>query len=151
MFTISAREILQQATKEKTALRHNYLGTEHILLAFADYQEKHSEIVPSLGVTHSAIFQEVARSVGTGMHKSKWRLQLTANASQMLLLAAGIAVARGHTQIQPMHLLLAILQAGNGVAYELLERLGVDLVSLLARVDLAAEAVPTRAPEHCRL
>ena len=146
MFTASTQAILRQATTEADALRHHRIGTEHLLLAIIRYHEKNQDLVPPIGVTHNVVQHKVKNVVGTGITKSHKRFPLTPRAHQVFLLAAGIVVAKGHEQVQPTHLLLAILQEGKGVACQVLKGLGVDMVKLYEKVDLRAAPVPTRIP-----
>jgi ATP-dependent Clp protease ATP-binding subunit ClpA len=120
-FTPEARQIVVVAREEAQLMHHGHLGTEHLLVALADEDE-----VRALGLERERARSEVVRTVGLGdvePQDNTW-VPFTAAAKEALEEALGEAMRMGHTQIDPGHLLLAVLKQRDGVARRILVTAG---------------------------
>lgn len=129
---------LRQAIKEARAFNHNYVGTEHLLLALCHpgvTRSIASLSLRSLGVEHRRILRAVEFAIGRGDSLIQGDLRLTLRSRQVVELTADEAVKRGSAALDTEHLLLAIVHEGMAIgrAGILLERLGVNTQQLLER------------------
>jgi ATP-dependent Clp protease ATP-binding subunit ClpC len=120
-FTEGARQAVTIAQAEARLMRHGHVGTEHLLVALADEPE-----VLALGLTRERARGEVVRTVGMGTVDGGLpsRLPFTAAAEEALRDALGEAMRLGQSQVQPGHLLLAVLRQRDGVARRVLVTAG---------------------------
>jgi ATP-dependent Clp protease ATP-binding subunit ClpC len=125
-FTEPAREVVALAQDEARSLRHNYLGTEHLLLGLLRREAVASRALASLGVGHDDVHAQVARIVGSGDESAVGQIPFTPRSKKVLELSLREAVDLGHNHIGTEHLLLAILREGEGVAARILVELGAD-------------------------
>jgi ATP-dependent Clp protease ATP-binding subunit ClpC len=125
-FTEPAREVVVLAQDEARALRHNYVGTEHLLLGLLGREAVASRALASLGVAHDDVQAQVARIIGQGDEVAVGQIPFTPRSKKVLELSLREAVALGHNHIGTEHLLLAILREGDGVAARILVDLGAD-------------------------
>ena len=152
-FTDLAIRAVNLAQEEARLLRHNYVGTEHLLLSLL-YQGEGiaAEALASLHVTREDALGQVMEIIGSGGSDSDpGHLPVTPRCKKVLELSLREAMSLGHHQIGTEHLLLGIIREGKGVAAQVLVRLGADLpvarelvLSVLRAHEIAGW--PARAP-----
>ena len=128
-FTNRAKQVIILARKEADRFNHNYIGTEHLLLGLIKLgQGVAVDVLRSMGVDFETIRMEVEKAVGTGPeHKTIGDVPLTLRAKKVIELAVEEAKNLNHTYIGTEHLLLGLLQEGEGVAARILKNLNVDI------------------------
>ncbi len=128
-FNDQARRVLSLAEQQARNLNHEYIGTEHILLALTeDDAGAVSEVLQSFGVERSAIRQEVERLVQRGPNPvATGKLPLTPRASRAIETAADEAKFMNEKSVGPEHLLLGLFREPDGVAGQALRNLGLEL------------------------
>jgi ATP-dependent Clp protease ATP-binding subunit ClpC len=125
-FTEHARQVVVLAQDEARALKHNYIGTEHILLGLLRQEEGiASGALDSLGLRLDEVREQVARIIGQGDDVAG-QIPFTPRSKKVLDLALREAIALGHKHIGPEHVLLGLARENDGVACEILLREGVD-------------------------
>ena len=120
-YTEEARQAIVIAQEEARILRHNYIGTEHLLLALL--REEHggaAQALRSHGFTLDEMRARVTRIVGSGEEVPSTQLPFTPRSKKVLELAAQEALARNDNHIGTEHLLLGLLREDNGVAARIL-------------------------------
>jgi ATP-dependent Clp protease ATP-binding subunit ClpC len=126
-FTERARQVVVLAQDEARALRHNYIGTEHLLLGLLREQEGlAARALGELGVELDAVRAQVAQIVGTGEEATAGQIPFTPRAKKVLELSLREARAMSHQYIGTEHILLGLARENEGVAARLLLDLGVD-------------------------
>jgi ATP-dependent Clp protease ATP-binding subunit ClpC len=127
-FTDRARRVVVLAQEEARMLNHDYVGTEHILVALIrEGGGVAAQALESLGITEEAARQQVAEVVGpsqTGPQRG--HLPMTSPAKKTLQLSLREAIALGHAYIGTEHILLGLVREDDGVAVRVLNSLGVD-------------------------
>jgi ATP-dependent Clp protease ATP-binding subunit ClpC len=128
-FTDRARRVIILARKEADRFNHNYIGTEHLLLGLIRLgQGVAVNVLRGQGLDFETIRMEVEKAVGTGPEaKVIGDIPLTARAKKVIELAVEEARNLNHTYIGTEHLLLGLLQEGEGVAAKILRALNVDV------------------------
>ncbi|WP_273352097.1 ATP-dependent Clp protease ATP-binding subunit [Corynebacterium resistens] len=127
-FTDRARRVVVLAQDEGRALNHNYIGTEHILLGLIQEGEGvAAKALESMGISLDAVRTEVKEIIGTGGHPPSGYIPFTPRAKKVLELALREALQLGHKYIGTEHLLLGLIREGEGVAAQVLVKLGADL------------------------
>lgn len=133
-FTRRASRVLELTQEEAQRLRHNYIGTEHLLLGLVREDKGVAALVlKSQGVELDAIRAKVQFIIGEGEHDVTGEVPLTPRAKEVLGLAVKEAVHLGHSFIGTEHLLLGLLREGEGIGARVLRELGVDLNTTRAR------------------
>jgi ATP-dependent Clp protease ATP-binding subunit ClpA len=143
-FTDWARRVVVLAQEEARQLDHNYIGTEHLLLGLL--REGHGtafEALKSLGVSLEAARQQVEEIIGRGKRTPSGHIPFTPRAKKTLELALREALQLGHDYIGTEHILLGLIREGDGVAAQMLARLGIDLNVVRRRV---IELLPSGDP-----
>jgi len=126
-FTERARQVVVLAQDEARALRHNYIGTEHLLLGLLREQDGiAARVLDSLGITIEEVRVEVGRIVGEGDEATASQIPFTPRAKKVLELALREAQALGHHYIGTEHLLLGLVRENEGVAARILLELDAD-------------------------
>ncbi len=126
-FTDRARRVVVLAQEEARMLRHNYVGTEHLLLGLIHEGEGVAAgALESLGINREAVRQQVEEIIGHGRKPVSGHIPFTPRTKKVLELSLREALALGHHYIGTEHLLLALLREGQGVAAQVLTRLGAD-------------------------
>jgi ATP-dependent Clp protease ATP-binding subunit ClpC len=127
-FTDRARRVVVLAQEEARMLNHDYVGTEHILVALIrEGGGVAAQALGSLGITEEAARQQVEEVVGRGQPgPQQGHLPFTPRAKKMLQLSLREAIALGHGYIGTEHILLGLVREGEGVAMRVLNGLGVD-------------------------
>lgn len=132
--TQKVSNVLQQAQIEARRMRHDFMGTEQILLGLmGEESDVVGDILKSMGVNLNNARLEVEKIIGRGSGSS-FQIPYTPRAKRVLELALEEAERLGHNYVSTEHLLLALLREGQGVAVRVLEILGVDLRNLEQRV-----------------
>jgi ATP-dependent Clp protease ATP-binding subunit ClpC len=128
-FTDRARRVIILARKEADRFNHNYIGTEHLLLGLIRLgQGVAVNVLRRKGVDFETIRMEVEKAVGSGPEtKVVGDIPLTARAKKVIELAVEEARNLNHTYIGTEHLLLGLLQEGEGVAAKILRTLNIDV------------------------
>src|SRR3954467_5390074 len=116
-FTERARQVVVLAQEEARSLRHNYIGTEHLLLGLLREEEGlAARVLESFDVTIEEVRAQVARIVGQGDDVATGQIPFTPRAKKSLDLALREALALGHNHIGTEHLLLGLVRLDEGVA-----------------------------------
>ncbi len=141
-FTPRAQQVLTLARKEAERLKHNYIGTEHILLGLIRLgQGVAVSVLRKMGVNLDNVGAAVARKVGDlPPEESTNELQHTQRVKKVLALASYEASQLNHNYIGTEHILLGLLREGEGVAAEVLRELGVNIET--CRKQVLAELDP---------
>ncbi len=128
-FTDRARRVIILARKEADRFNHNYIGTEHLLLGLIRLgQGVAVNVLRKMGLDFEIIRVEVEKAVGSGPEtKVVGDVPLTARAKKVIELAVEEANNLNHTYIGTEHLLLGLLEEGEGVAANILRSLNVDI------------------------
>jgi ATP-dependent Clp protease ATP-binding subunit ClpC len=127
-FTDRARRVVVLAQEEARLLNHNYIGTEHILLGLTREGEGiAARALDSLDISLEAVRQEVVKIIGRGQHAASGHIPFTPRAKKVLELSLREAQLLGHNYIGTEHLLLGLIREGEGIAAQVLVRLGADL------------------------
>ncbi len=109
-------------------LNHNYIGTEHILLGLIREGEGvAAKALESLGISLEAVRQQVEEIIGQGQQAPSGHIPFTPRANKVLELASREALQLGHNYIGTEHILLGLIREGEGVAAQVLVKLGADL------------------------
>ncbi len=127
-FTDRARRVVVLAQEEAKMLNHDYVGTEHILVALIrEGGGVAAQALESLGITEETARQQVAEIVGPGEPgQERGHLPFTPRAKKVVQLSMREAIALGHAYIGTEHILLGLIRADDGVAIRVLNGLGVD-------------------------
>ena len=134
-FTEGAKRALAIAQEKAIEFKHNYVGTEHLLLGLVEEEKSVSaRALSELGVKGKELEQDVIRAVGKGTH-SGGQLQMTPRTKHVLDLAQQAANSRGHNYIGTEHILLGLLSDGGGVAMQLLASKGIRLEDVVEKVN----------------
>jgi ATP-dependent Clp protease ATP-binding subunit ClpA len=127
-FTDRARRVVVLAQEEARMLNHNDIGTEHILLGLIHEGEGvAARALESLGISLEAVRQQVEEIIGRGLQAPSGHIPFTPGAKKVLELSLREALQLGHTYIGTEHILLGLTCEGEGVAAQVLVRLGADL------------------------
>jgi ATP-dependent Clp protease ATP-binding subunit ClpA len=156
-FTERARRVVVLAQEEARTLKHNYIGTEHILLGLVREQDGlASRALNGLDITVERVRLEVVRIVGTGEDFSPGQIPFTPRAKKVLELALREGLGLRQNYVGTEHILLGLVRENEGVAGRILLELGADsdkiheeVVRMLADPDLRSvesESAPSIAP-----
>lgn len=127
-FTDRARRVVVLAQEEAKLLNHNYIGTEHILLGLVQEGEGvAAKALESLGITLEAIREQVVDTIGQGHQPPTGHIPFTPRAKKVLELSLREALQLGHNYIGTEHILLGLIREGEGVAAQVLVKMGADL------------------------
>jgi len=126
-FTDKARRVVVLAQEEAKMLNHNYIGTEHILLGLIHEGEGvAAKALEALGVSLDAVREQVQEIIGQGQQAPTGHIPFTPRAKKVLELSLREALQLGHSYIGTEHLLLGLIREGEGVAAQVLVKLGAD-------------------------
>src|SRR4028118_2384618 len=127
-FTDRARRVVVLAQEEARMLSHNYIGTEHILLGLIHEGEGvAAKALESLGISLEAVRAQVEEIIGQGQQAPSGPTPSTPRAKKVLELSLREALQLGHSYIGTEHILLGLIREGEGVAAQVLQKLGADL------------------------
>ncbi len=134
-FTDRARRAVHLAEEEARLLRHNYVGTEHLLLGLLyEGEGVAAKALESLGISLQEVRGQVEEIIGHGQSLVAGQVPFTPRAKKALELSLREALALGHHYIGTEHLLLGLLREGEGIAAQVLARLGADHARVRERV-----------------
>lgn len=155
-FTDRARDAVVHAQDEARELRHNYLGTEHLLLGLLREEGglAHS-VLESFGVTLEHVRTRVVGELGRGDELVPGQIPFTPQAKKVLDLASREALSLSHDRVDTEHILLGLGREGEGLASRILLDLGIDaekareeIVRVLSKQSRPREpAGPARSPD----
>jgi ATP-dependent Clp protease ATP-binding subunit ClpC len=153
-FTDRARRVVVLAQEESQRLSHNYIGSEHLLLGLLAEQEGvAARALESLNVTLTAAREQVIEIIGPGQQQQHGHIPFTPRAKKILELSLREALTTGSEVIDTQHLLLGLIDEGDGVGAQILQRLGAttqavrEAVTTLADSEPAAEATEAPGPQ----
>ena len=154
-FTDRARRVVVLAQEEARMLNHNYIGTEHILLGLIHEGEGvAAKALESLGISLEGVRAQVEEIIGQGQQAPSGHIPFTPRAKKVLELSLREALQLGHNYIGTEHILLGLIREGEGVAAQVLVKLGADLnrvrqqvIQLLSGYQ-GKEAVQTGGPSE---
>jgi ATP-dependent Clp protease ATP-binding subunit ClpC len=130
-FTAQARQVIVLGQEEARTLRHDHMGTEHILLGLlAEGQGVAAQALQRAGITLDATRAEIEKITGCGEAVSRGHIPFTPRAKKVLELALREAIHLGHGYLGTEHILLGLIREGEGVAARVLTTLGADLAEL---------------------
>jgi ATP-dependent Clp protease ATP-binding subunit ClpC len=152
-FTDRARRVVVLAQEEARMLNHNYIGTEHILLGLIHEGEGvAAKALESLGISLEGVRNQVEEIIGQGQQAPSGHIPFTPRAKKVLELSLREALQLGHNYIGTEHILLGLIREGEGVAAQVLVKLGADLnrvrqqvIQLLSGYQ-GKESAPTGGP-----
>jgi ATP-dependent Clp protease ATP-binding subunit ClpA len=134
-FSDRARRVIVLSQEEARLLNHNYIGTEHILLGLiAETEGVAARALVSLGVKLDTVRHEVEEIIGQGGSPPSGHIPFTPRAKKVLELSLREAMQLGHNYIGTEHILLGLVREGEGVACQVLVKLGASLPKVRARV-----------------
>ncbi len=126
-FTDRARRVVVLAQEEARMLNHNYIGTEHLLLGLIHEGEGiAARALESLGITLSAVREQVQDIIGSGPQAPSGHIPFTPRAKKVLELSMREAIQLNHGYIGTEHILLGMVRANEGVANQVLTKLGAE-------------------------
>ena len=149
-FTNPARHVIVSAQEEARGLRHNYIGTEHLLLGlFHEPEEIAARFLASSGMTLESARDDVTKQIGPGKAEPEGHIPFTPRAKKALEMAFRESKALNHDYIGTEHLLLGLIRLGEGVGPRIIaERCGDLLRARLAILDLLPASATTARPRH---
>jgi ATP-dependent Clp protease ATP-binding subunit ClpA len=141
------------AQEEARMLNHNYIGTEHVLLALIHEREGvAAKALESLNISLEAARRQVKDIIGTGQLPSAGHIPLTPRTKKVLELSLRESLQLGHNYIGTEHILLGLIREGEGIGAQVLQNLGADrnrvrqtVIQLLTGYGAGMEAMPTEA------
>ena len=126
-FTERARQVVVLAQEEARTLKHNYIGTEHILLGLLREEEGlAARVLEGLEITVEEVRAQVIRIVGSGEEVTSGQIPFTPRAKKVLELALREALSLGHNYIGTEHILLGLVRENEGVAARILADFDAD-------------------------
>ena len=150
-FTERARQVVVLAQEEARTLKHNYIGTEHILLGLLREEEGlAARVLESLDITVERVRAQVVRIVGSGEEVTSGQIPFTPRAKKVLELALREALSLGHNYIGTEHILLGLVRENEGVAARILLDFDADSDKIRNEV-IRMLSGPRRAPPGLRL
>ncbi len=149
-FTDRARRVVVLSQEEARRLNHNYIGTEHLLLGLLlEGAGVAAQALTSLGVSLDETRSQVEQIIGRGTQvPGSDHIPFTPRAKKVLELSLREALQLGHDYIGTEHLLLGLLREGEGVAAQVIVRLGVDLSQVRSAVVHALEGSTETEPSQ---
>ncbi len=126
-FTDRSRRVAALAQEEARMLHHNYIGTEHILLGLiGEGGGVAAKALESLGISLVAVRQQIEGIICLGQQAPSGHIPFTPRAKKVLELSLREALQLGHNYIGTEHILLGLIREGEGVAAQMLVKLGAD-------------------------
>jgi hypothetical protein len=134
-FTLRARHALDRANEVAESMRHNYVGTEHQLLALIDTEGGiAARALADLGISRSAVAAEIDDVVEPGASPAPGPYPFTPRARKVLEEAVNVSLELGHNYVGTEHLLLGLYRGQNGLAARILVKLGAGRDSARQKV-----------------
>ncbi len=130
-FTDRARRVVVLAQDEARGLKHNYIGTEHLLLGLISEGEGvAAKALETMEIKGEAVRASVIEIIGEGEKPVEGHIPFTPRAKRVFELSLREALQLGHNYIGTEHLLLGLLKEGEGVAAQVLTKQGADLAQV---------------------
>jgi ATP-dependent Clp protease ATP-binding subunit ClpA len=149
-FTERARQVIVLAQEEGRTLKHNYIGTEHLLLGLLRVEEGlAARVLESLDITLLRARDQVVRIVGSGDEATAGQIPFTPRAKKVLELALREALSLGHNYIGTEHILLGLIREHEGVSARILLDLGANAETIRNEV-IRTLADPSVVREQAR-
>jgi ATP-dependent Clp protease ATP-binding subunit ClpC len=147
-FTDRARRLVVLAQDEARSLNHNWIGTEHLLIALiSENSGVGAKALESLGISLDAARQQVESIIGRGQDPvGDGHIPFTPRAKKVLELSLREALQLGHNYIGTEHILLGLIREGDGVAAQVLVKLGADLNRVRQQVIQLLHGYPGQEP-----
>lgn len=134
-FTERARKVLSFAEQSAISLRHNYIGTEHILLGLVkEDQGIAGRVLAEIGINEAKVLELIRKYNGEGTEQALTNVSLTPRSKKVLNLSMDEARRLGHNYIGTEHILLGLIREGEGVAVRILFDLGADLEDIQKKI-----------------
>ncbi|MDO8736423.1 MAG: Clp protease N-terminal domain-containing protein, partial [Thermoleophilia bacterium] len=149
-FTERARQVVVLAQEEARSLKHNYIGTEHLLLGLLREEEGiAAQVLTTLDVNLDEVRMQVAQIVGMGDEVAAGQIPFTPRAKKVLELALREALSLGHNYIGTEHILLGLIKENEGVAARILLEFEADSEKIRNEImrKLTGSARRTPAPQ----
>jgi ATP-dependent Clp protease ATP-binding subunit ClpA len=148
-FTEQSRRVVVLAQEESRMLRHNHIGSEHLLLGMLHEQGgTATDVLASAGITIEAARSQVGELAGPGDKLPSGHIPFTQRAKKILELSLREALEQAKSYIGTEHILLALIRDADGTGARVLDRLGVSLPALRQQVLEAAKAAAGPAAER---
>ena len=141
-FDQQARRVVVLAKKEARTLNHDYIGTEHILLGLIREGGVAAKALESLGISLDAVRQQVEEIIGRGQQAPSGHIPFAKRAKKALELSLRESLQLGHNYIGTEHILLGLLREGDGVAAQVLVKLGADFNQVRQQVIQLLQRLP---------
>jgi ATP-dependent Clp protease ATP-binding subunit ClpA len=151
-FTERARQVVVLAQDESRTLKHNYIGTEHLLLGLLREEEGlAARVLESLDITVEEVRAQVERVVGHGDEVTTGQIPFTPRAKKVLELSLREAMALKHNYIGTEHILLGLVRENEGVAARILLDFDADAETIRNQTIGMLSGPGRRAPDEERL
>jgi ATP-dependent Clp protease ATP-binding subunit ClpA len=145
-FTDRARQVVVLAQEEARGLKHDYIGTEHLLLGLLRVDDGlAARVLTTLGVSADAVRAQVVQIVGPGHEAAHGQIPFTPRAKKVLELSLREALSIGHNYIGTEHILLGLARENDGVAARIMlelgagaERIREEVLTVLRPLDVGA-------------
>src|SRR6201992_4109 len=148
-FTERACQVVVLAQEEARTLKHNYIGTEHILLGLLREEEGlAARVLESLDITVERVRAQVVRIVGSGEEVTSGQIPFTPRAKKVLELALREALSLGHNYIGTEHILLGLVRENEGVSARILLNFAADSEKSRTEVIRMLSAPGGRRPQQ---
>src|SRR5258708_2409906 len=148
-FTDQARQVVTLAQEEARMLKHNRIGTEHILLGLIQVDDGvAAESLESLGISLAAVREQVEEIIGPGRWAAPVNIPYAPQAKKVLDMSLREALALGHHTIGTEHILLGLIREGESPAAQVLATLGADLSRVRQQVLELLQDPQHEEPEH---
>ena len=145
-FTKRARRVLTTAQEEARRLNHRFIGTEHILLGLvAEQGGMAMRVLVEMSITAEQVRRTVERTVGRGTRPATMQPSLTPRTKRVIELSVDEARKLGHHYIGTEHLLLGLVREGEGVAVDVLKRLGATPERIRSEINRMLQEAPVHA------
>jgi ATP-dependent Clp protease ATP-binding subunit ClpA len=142
-FTDRGRRVVVLAQDEARRLDHNYIGTEHLLLGLIHEGDGvAAKALESLGISLDDVRQQVEEIIGRGQQAPSGHIPFTPRAKKVLELSLRESKLLGHNYIGTEHILLGLIHEGDGVAAQVLVKLGASLNRVRQQVIYIREGAP---------
>jgi hypothetical protein len=147
-FTERARRVVVFAQEEARDLNHNYIGTEHLLLGLLrDADSIAGQALRGLDISQDAVREQVTEIIGRGKRSPSGHIPFTPRAKKVLELSLREALQLNHNYIGTEHILLGLVGEGEGVAAQVLVKLGGSLSRVRDKVIELAPPGTSEGPE----
>ena len=145
-FTQRARRVLGLAQENAEQMRHNYVGTEHLLLGLLGEESGVAgRVLRALDLTPRRVQEIIEHMVGAGSQTRSTKLELTPRTKRVIELSVNEARRLGHHYVGTEHLLLGLVQQDESVAMNVLKKMGVTADQVRRETKRAIKQSPVRA------